>query len=95
LTSVAIDRETHKEGRTYGNKNDDAQVAADAKDLRKAAEKDLAEHRKALEARDPPVPAKDIDDMEAAVHKRNEELGLYDKPLDPVKLNKLNKPIKE
>ena len=95
LTSVAIDRETHKEGRTYGNKNDDAQVAADAKDLRAAADKDLAEHRKALEGRDPPVPAEDIDAMEAAVHKRNEELGLYDKPLDPVKLQKLNKPIKE
>jgi RHS repeat-associated protein len=95
LTSVAIDRETHKEGRTYGNKNDDAQVAADAKDLRAAADKDLAEHRKALEGRDPPVPPEKIDAMEAAVHKRNEELGLYDKPIDPVKLQKLNKPMKD
>jgi hypothetical protein len=30
--------------------------------------------------------------MEAAVHKRNEALGLYDNPLNPDKLRNLNKP---
>jgi RHS repeat-associated protein len=95
LTSVGIDKDTHKEGRTHGHKNNEAQVNADAKDLRVAADKDLAEHRKALEGRDPPVPAKDIDAMEAAVHKRNEELGLYDKPLNPDKLKALNTPMKK
>ena len=90
LTSVGIDKDTHKEGRTHGSKNDQAQIDADSKDLRAAADRDLAEHRKNLKDRG--VPESDIDAMEAAVHKRNEELGLYDKPLDPKKLKKLNTP---
>jgi len=72
-----------------GRRCDDVQIAADAKYSRTAANKDLAEHRTALKNREPPVPDKDIDAMEAAVHKRNEELGQYDNPLRKEKLAEL------
>ncbi len=74
LTVLAVDHDVHKDGRTHSNKGGEARRTEDAKDLRQAASKDLAEHKKNM-------PNDDVDSMSDAVHKRNEEIGLYDDPI--------------
>jgi RHS repeat-associated protein len=74
LTVLAVEHDVHKEGRTHSNKGGEARRTEDAKDLREAATKDLAEHKKNM-------PNDDVDSMSDAVHKRNEDIGLYDDPM--------------
>jgi RHS repeat-associated protein len=74
LTVLAVDHDVHKDGRTHSNKGGEARRTEDAKNLREAASKDLAEHKKNM-------PNDDVDSMSDAVHKRNKETGLYDDPI--------------
>jgi RHS repeat-associated protein len=76
LTSMAVDHDVHKIGRTYGNRGGAARRAEDASDLRKATEEDLAVHRPNLLAQG--HTAEKIDEWETAVIQRNEAIGLYD-----------------
>jgi RHS repeat-associated protein len=91
LTTAAIDKETHEEGRTHGNKNKEL-IDGDSKDLNKAANKDLDAHRDNL--KEDGMSKKEVSTMEKEVHDRNEKLGLYDKPLDKGKMGNLLKPPK-
>lgn len=74
LTVLAVDHDVHKDGRTHSNKGGEARRTEDAKNLREAASRDLAEHKKNM-------PGDDVESMSDAVHKRNEEIGLYDDPM--------------
>jgi len=80
LTSVAVDRKgVHQPGRTYGNKNTDDQINRDSRDLRKAANSDLGEHRGRL--KDAGHSDADVKSTEKAIHDRNEAIGVYNKPM--------------
>jgi RHS repeat-associated protein len=76
MTVLAVEHDVHKEGRTHSNKGGEARRTEDGKNLREAASKDLGEHKKNM-------PDDDVDSMSDAVHKRNEEIGLYDDPVRP------------
>lgn len=79
LTTAAVDHDVHSQGRTYKGRGGAERQAKDADDLRQAAADDLAEHKKTMVAdgADP----KDVDAMADRVHKRNEDIGLYDDPI--------------
>ena len=74
LTVLAVEHDVHKAGRTHSNKGGEARRQKDAENLRQAAADDLGEHKKNM-------PNDDVDSMSDAVHKRNEEIGLYDDPI--------------
>ncbi len=75
LTTVAVPKDVHKKGRTYGGKGGKARVDADGKNLKKAAGDDLAAHRQNL--KDKGHSDADIKAWEDAVHQRNKDNGVY------------------
>jgi RHS repeat-associated protein len=81
LTTMAVDHDVHKDGRTYGNKGGKDRRAADAADLQQAAKDDLAAHRDNLGEKG--MSEQEIDAASDAVHARNESIGLYDEKIPP------------
>lgn len=77
LTAMAIDHDVHKVGRTYGGRGGQERLDADASNLRKAASDDLDAHKKNV----PKGEKGNVDNWADNVHARNEEIGLYKKPI--------------
>jgi len=79
LTALEVTHDTHAAGRTYKNRGGGDRQAADAKNLRVAAERDMAAHRETVQQQngDP----KQVDDWAARVHEKNAGIGLYDDPI--------------
>jgi len=76
LTAVAIPKEIHEDGRTHSQT--EAAAEKDSKNLRKAQDDDLKEHREKLK-KDGMIDSQ-VDDMEAKTRQRNNELGIHDDP---------------
>jgi RHS repeat-associated protein len=80
LTAAEVDADVHRAGRTHGSKNrDPVKRAEDGADLKSAAQKDMDAHRDNLKEKG--MTDEEIDAMEEQIHKRNQEKGVYDKPL--------------
>ena len=90
LTTVEVHKTYHKKGRTHSGKGGADRVAEDGKDLKKAAQDDMDAHKATVEE-DPNLNPKkeyspdEVDEWTDDVHKRNDDIGLYDDPL-PEKL---------
>ncbi|NMO19480.1 hypothetical protein HPC49_27420 [Pyxidicoccus fallax] len=81
LTSITEPHAVHSgSSRTYAGRNTSEQIAEDALDLRKAAQKDMAAVGDEL-ARQSGKTKEEVDAAFKTLDKRNEDIGLYDKDL--------------